>query len=112
MNDFRELIVWQKSMKLAKEVYLYSRKMPTEERFGLCSQLQRSAVSIPSNIAEGSKRGTRKDFGQFLKIASGSAAELETQMQLSEEIYHLSATSIHGLLKEVQKMLESMIKKF
>lgn len=111
MKDFRGLIVWQKSMDLAKEVYVFARKLPTEERFGLTNQLQRCGVSIPSNIAEGSKRGTRKDFGQFLRIASGSAAELETQLQLAGDIYGFEYPKAQLLLKEVQRMLESLIKK-
>ncbi len=111
MNDFRQLIVWQKSMILAKEIYAYTRKLPREERYGLSSQLQRCGVSIPSNIAEGSKRGTRKDFSQFLRIASGSAAELETQLELAKDIYGHPPSQAQPLLKEVQKMLESFIKK-
>lgn len=110
MNDFRQLIVWQKSMTLAKEIYSYTKKLPSDERFGLSSQLQRSGISIPSNIAEGSKRGTRKDFSQFLRIASGSAAELETQLELASDIYSQPASKALPLLKEVQKMLESFIK--
>lgn len=111
MKDFRELIVWQKAMTLAKEVYVYTRKLPLEERFGLSGQMQRCGISIPSNIAEGSKRGTRKDFGQFLRIASGSAAELETQFQLANDIYGFEYPKARELLKEVQRMLESLIKK-
>ncbi len=111
MNDFRQLIVWQKSMALAKEIYVYAEKLPSKERFGLVSQLQRCGVSIPSNIAEGSKRGTRKDFAQFLRIASGSAAELETQLELARSIYGNPAPKAESLLKEVQKMLETFIKK-
>ncbi len=98
-------------MILAKEIYSYTKKLPSEERFGLTSQLQRCGISIPSNIAEGSKRGTRKDFGQFLRIASGSAAELETQLLLAHDIYGISAEKSLSLLKEIQKMLEAFIKK-
>ncbi len=98
-------------MALAKEVYAYTKKLPSEERFGLSSQLQRCGVSIPSNIAEGSKRGTHKDFCQFLRVASGSAAELETQLELASAIYGHPASKAYPLLKEVQKMLESFIKK-
>lgn len=111
MSDFRELTVWQKSMTLTREVYVSTKSLPADERFGLMSQLRRCTVSIPSNIAEGSKRGTKKDFMQFLRIASGSAAELETQLLLVEDIYGLSSTKSMELLKEVQKMLESLMKR-
>lgn len=98
-------------MSLARDVYLITKKLPPEEKFGLVNQLRRCAVSIPSNIAEGSKRRTKQDFIQFLKIASGSAAELETQLLLTQDIYKVSTTAIRELLKEVQKMLEVLMKK-
>ncbi len=110
MSDFRELTVWQKAMFLAREVYRATRTLPAEEKFGLIGQLRRCAVSIPSNIAEGSKR-TKQDFMQFLKIASGSAAELETQLLLAEDIYNLPSQELLATLKEVQKMLETLMKR-
>lgn len=111
MKDFRSLIVWQKSMVLTKEIYTFSAQLPEEEKFGLISQIRRCAVSIPSNIAEGSKRNTDKDYKQFIKIASGSAAELETQLQLVKDIFGMEDKLINNLLKEVQKMLEVFSKK-
>src|SRR3989338_4409072 len=111
MLSFKELIVWQKSMDLAKQVYDISRKLPSEERYGLASQMQRCAVSIPSNIAEGNKRNTAKDYVQFLRIASGSAAELETQLLLAMDLYKIEISPEPSLLTEVQKMLEVMKKK-
>lgn len=111
-SAFRRLIVWQKSMTLAEQVYKLARELPRDELYGLISQLRRCAVSIPSNIAEGSKRGTKKDFGQFLRIASGSAAELETQLELSRTLYGKPISSdVFAQLSEVQKMLESLIRK-
>jgi four helix bundle protein len=110
MKDFRSLIVWQKSMILAREVYTETKQLPDEERYGLTSQIRRSVISIPSNIAEGSKRGTKKDFIHFLRISSGSAAELETQLQLATDIYQAHFQSIE-ILKEVQRMLESLMRK-
>jgi four helix bundle protein len=104
--SFKELIVWQKSMTLVKLVYQVSRKLPAEERYGLASQMQRCAVSIPSNIAEGNKRATVKDYMQFLRTASGSAAELETQLLLVKDVYSLDVSREHDLLEEVQKMLQ------
>lgn len=111
MADFRSLLVWQKRIVLVKEVYLCTRALPKEELFGLTSQMRRCAVSIPSNIAEGSKRGTKKDFIQLLRIASGSAAELETQLLIVSDLYTVNTDTAHGLLKEVQKMLQSLIKR-
>ena len=109
--SFKELIVWQKSMTLVKLVYQISRKLPIEERYGLASQMQRCAVSIPSNIAEGNKRTTVKDYMQFLRTASGSAAELETQLLLVKDVYDLNVSKELNLLEEVQKMLQVMKRK-
>ena len=111
MLSFKELIVWQKSMTLVKFVYQISRKLPVEERYGLASQMQRCAVSIPSNIAEGNKRTTAKDYAQFLRMASGSAAELETQLLLIKDVYNLDVSKELGLLEEIQKMLQVMKRK-
>ena len=80
IESFKDLIVWQKSMSLVKEVYVITSNFPKSEIYGLTSQMRRAAVSIPSNIAEGKKRKTKNDYVQFLRIANGSAAELETQL--------------------------------
>lgn len=109
--SFKDLIVWRKSMDLTKRVYGIGRKLPSEERFGLISQMQRCAVSIPSNIAEGNKRTSAKDYVQFLRMASGSAAELETQLLLTKDIYNVDVASELALLDEVQKMLQVMKQK-
>jgi len=99
-------------MEVAKTVYDVVAELPSDERFGLTSQIRRSAISIPSNIAEGSKRRSKKDFIQFLRIAGGSAAELETQLLLADEIYGISAMErVYPTLNEVQKMIESLAKK-
>lgn len=98
-------------MDMAREVYVITANLPSEEKFGSTSQLRRCAVSIPSNIAEGSKRRTKQDFIQFLKIASGSAAELETQLLLAKDIYKLSIGRAFEILKETQRMLEALMKK-
>lgn len=98
-------------MKLAERVYALAKKMPVEERYGLIGQMQRSSVSIPSNIAEGSKRGGNKEYVQFLRVSRGSSAELETQLLLSESVYNIDSSEEMALLKEVQKMLESLLKK-
>jgi four helix bundle protein len=114
IQSFRDLMVWQKAMLLAKDTYKATTFLPKEEIYGLVSQIRRCAVSIPSNIAEGKERSTRKDFAQFLRIAQGSGAELETQILLSIQIYpdtekHFQAPL--ATLKEVQKMLSSIIMK-
>ena len=112
ISSFKELIVWQKAMKLAKEIYQVAEFLPKSEMYALSSQIRRSAVSIPSNIAEGSKRGTAKDYCQFLKIAQGSAAELETQLLLLQSIYvNIQVQQSLNLLEEVQKMLTTIIKR-
>ena len=85
-SHFRELEVWQLAMKLAKTVYHLTRTFPSAERFGLASQLQRSAVSVPSNIAEGNGRGGTREYQRFVSIAQGSIAELQTQLILADEL--------------------------
>ncbi len=111
---YKELIVWQKSVKLVVAVYDLTESFPKEEIYGLTSQMRRAAVSIASNIAEGRMRGTKKDFVQFLRIAFGSGAELETQIIVAKQLQktkNLDYQKIDSLLEEVMKMLNVMIKK-
>lgn len=82
IKSYRDLLVWQKAMALAEQVYAVTAELPPEERYGLMSQLRRAVVSIPSNIAEGHARESTKEFSRFLAIARGSLAELETQAEL------------------------------
>ena len=111
-KSFRDLIVWQKSLQLSFLVYEISRAFDESERYGLMSQIRRCSVSIPSNIAEGSRRGSKKEFLQFLRIADGSAAELETQLLIAQELYPtVDYSRANTLLEEVQKMLAVFIKK-
>ncbi|NOU61706.1 four helix bundle protein [Marinifilum caeruleilacunae] len=113
MKNFKKLTVWQKSMILVKNVYSLVNVLPKEEKYGLKSQITRSAISIPSNIAEGSSRSTDKDFKRFLEIALGSSFELETQLLLVKDL-KLSDKEVDGIIElvlEVQKMLQSLIKK-
>jgi len=86
ISHFRELEVWQLAMSLAKGVYELTSAFPREERYGLASQLQRSAVSVPSNIAEGNARVSTRDYARFVSMALGSCAELQTQLLLSREL--------------------------
>ena len=110
MHNFKNLKIWQKSRVLVKEVFLLTREFPAEEKFGLTSQILRSAYSVPSNIAEGSGRSSNKDFSRFLDISLGSAFELETQLILASDINYLSEEQllhIQDLLQEIQKMIYS-----
>lgn len=111
-NSYRDLIVWQKAMDLVLSMYALTEQFPTEERFNLISQMRRSAVSIPSNIAEGRYRGTRADYQQFLRIAFSSGAELETQIEITKRLpktMHLNYQEVDGLLSQVMKMLNTML---
>ncbi len=112
IRSYRDLIVWQKAMDIVSEVYALTAKFPKEELYGLASQMKDCAVSIPSNIAEGSRQGTTKSFRHFLTIAFGSGAELETQIEISKRLpfgKHLNFCNLDTLLDEVMKMLNKMI---
>ena len=113
VKSFKELLVWQKTMIATKMVYHLVKRLPHEELFALSSQIRRSAISIPSNIAEGQARNSTKEFLQFLSIAKGSKAELETQLILCVEINYLKYEDILPvitLLDEIGKMLNSLIR--
>lgn len=115
INSHKDLIVWQKSIRLCKVIYKLTEKFPKEEMYGLTSQMRRCSVSIPSNIAEGRNRGTRKNFAQFLRIALGSASELETQIEIAKELAYITnkdCIEAESLLNEISKMIMSLIKKF
>lgn len=111
IKGYKDLIVWQKSMDLVELVYRLTENFPKDETYGLRAQIRRSAVSLPSNIAEGTMRGTRKDFRQFIMIASGSGAELETQLEIAKRIKYVNLEEyykINSLLGEVTRMLSSL----
>lgn len=105
VSTHKDLNVWKKAMDLAAQVYSLTAKLPKEELYGLTSRIRRSAVSIPSNIAEGAARHSRKEFIQFLHIASGSVAELETQFLLAIQIGLLSGDHIISHVEELRKLL-------
>lgn len=112
LNSYKDLIVWQKSIELVKQIYLLVESLPKNETYGLSSQMTRAAVSIPSNIAEGYSRKNTKEYVRFLKISYGSGAELETQLIIAKELYkNLDCTAACSLLEEVMKMLNSLIQK-
>lgn len=111
-QGYKSLIVWQKAVALAREVYNVSKKFPPIEQYALGNQMRRAAVPIPSNIAEGNKCGTKKDYVQFLRIAHGSLAELETQLVIVEDLYpNIDIAQAQGLSDEVSRMLSTIIKK-
>lgn len=110
-KSYRDLKVWQKAYALAKDVYLLSSKLPKSEIYGLASQMQRAAVSVPSNIAEGQQRNGKNEFKQFLHIARDSAAELATQLQLSGEVYDIDAAPLLDRVDEIQRMLYALLQK-
>jgi four helix bundle protein len=114
INSYKDLTVWQKSMDLTVEIYEITERFPQTERFGLTSQMQRAAVSIPSNIAEGQKRNHLPEYLQFLSISYGSGAELETQLEICRklpQLKRLDYSKAELLLEEVMKMLNVMISK-
>jgi len=105
MRNYYDLQIWHKSKELVKDAYAFTALLPDSERFGLISQIQRSAVSIPSNIAEGCGRDGNKEFIHFLDIARGSLNELETQIIISTDIHNVCGKEILGKAGEVSKML-------
>jgi len=112
IKSYKELIVWQKSMVLVSDIYKVSASFPDSEKFGLTSQMRRASVSIPSNIAEGWGRLSRKNYIQFLRISRGSLFELETQLLITKELNYISDVEIiNNLITEISKMLNSLIKK-
>ena len=110
-HNFRELNSWKISFELVREVYLACQKLPDDERFGLKSQIQRSAVSIPSNIAEGSGRTSDKEFVHFLNIAISSSYELETQLLLCSEIYSIEVSELIPKLENLQRLIGGLKRK-
>lgn len=107
MNKFEDLKIWIKSMDLVEKVYLMTENLPGEERYGLVSQIKRSSISIPSNIAEGAGRNSVKEFIHFLSIANGSLSELKTQLLLVIRLNLIDRNQINHLIDlcdEIQKM--------
>ncbi|CAG0926399.1 hypothetical protein TFLX_00054 [Thermoflexales bacterium] len=114
MKDFRELKIWEKAHHLTLAIYHTTAAFPSEERYGLTSQMRRSAASIPTNIAEGCGRGSDDDFRRFLQIAMGSASELEYQLILAHDLGYLASADHERLstaVIEVKRMLASLITK-
>lgn len=104
MQRFTELKVWQQSHALALEVYRLSQSFPSEERFGITSQLRRAVLSVPTNIVEGSKRSSRQDYARFLNVAEGSLAEAEDLMIFSRDIGYVTAEAAMRILSELARI--------
>jgi four helix bundle protein len=114
MKSYRDLIVWQKSMNLVTLIYKLVLELPENEKYGLTPQIKRSAISIPSNIAEGYGRNYRKDYSRFLQIARGSLFENQTQLEIAVNLDFIKVENLNEIKElsiEVEKMLNSLIKK-
>ena len=112
VKSYRDLVAWQRARELVKETYLLTAEFPVGERFGLVSQMDRAAVSIPSNIAEGYGRATTQDYLHFLRIARGSAYELETQLVLAEDLGlcgREASSKVAATLQEVIRLLQGLV---
>jgi len=114
LSSHKDLVVWQKAMELVKEIYALTENFPKDELYGLRSQMERAGVSIPSQIAEGYMRRHSKEYIQFLSIAQGSSAELDTQILICKSLRkfdHIDFAKAETLSTEVSKMLFALIKK-
>jgi len=114
MRNFKQLLIWQKGFQIAVKSFQLTASFPKDEKFGLTTQLTRAAVSIPSNIAEGSSRTSSKDYNRFLEMSLGSSFEMETQLMIAEAVNFGEKEKRDDLLKEIdeeQKMLMSFISK-
>ncbi len=112
IHSYKNLIVWQRTMELVDEIYKLTAQFPKQEMYGLISQMRRASVSVASNIAEGRRRGGKKEFHQFLMVAYGSGAELETQIEIAKRQpfgKNLDYRKADTLLEEVMKMLNKII---
>lgn len=112
MRPHKKLEIWKKGIEFVTKIYKLTRGFPDNEKFGLVSQMRRSAVSIPSNIAEGAARVSKKEFVRFLSIAQGSTSELETQLIISNNLGFLEERDIYLLdeLDEISRMINGLIK--
>ena len=114
VESYKDLVVWQKSMLLVKEVYVLLRFLPNEEKYALADQMRRAVVSIPSNIAEGYGRNSTNDYVRFLNIARGSIYELDTQLNVCVMLGYIAeeqSENTFDLLQEVGKMINALAKK-
>ncbi|MCF7566837.1 four helix bundle protein [Sabulilitoribacter arenilitoris] len=114
MRDFKKLDIWKNGIELVKQVYQLSDKLPSEEKFGLRSQIIRASISVPSNIAEGCSRNSEVEFKRFLEIAMGSLFEVETQLIIAQELNFIEEKELETIFTLIQKegkMINSLINK-
>jgi four helix bundle protein len=114
VRHYRDLLVWQKAIAWVERVYAITREWPSEEKYGLTSQVRRSAISVPSNVAEGCARRSSGDFLRFLSIARGSLAEAETQLIIAERLGYVGQAELVALLEdaaEISRMMAGLINK-
>lgn len=112
MENYKNLLVWQKGVALVKKIYILTRDFPKDELYGLTSQMRRASISIPSNIAEGRMRESRKEFIRYLQIAIASGAELETQIEIAKHLEFGKTenfTMVENELDEIMRMLNKLI---
>lgn len=110
--DYKDLIVWQKAILLTQVIYSLTKQFPMDEVFGLTNQIRRAVISVPSNIAEGFNRGSDKEFIYFLRVAKGSAAEVETQLIISKKLNYINDDDVKpalDLYNEIVRMLGTLI---
>ena len=108
LQRFTELKVWQRSHALVLEIYRLTTKLPADERFGVVAQLRRAALSVPTNIAEGSKRENRQDYARFLNIAEGSLVEAEYLLMVSRDLGYLTAEAVAPVLQEIKEIAQML----
>ena len=111
MHQFKELEIWKRSRQFCSEIYHVTSSFPNDEKFGLTNQLRRAAVSIPSNIAEGSSRNSNKDFSRFLEIAIGSSYEIETQLLIASDLKFITTDESEKLINQLNEIIK-MISRF
>ncbi len=114
ITTYRQLNIWKEAIKLVKEIYKLTEKFPKAEQYSLSSQMQRAAISIPSNVAEGFRRYHNKEYKQFLYISSGSCAELETQLTIAMELSYIQNSDHDRFLERLDyigRMISNLIKK-
>lgn len=111
MHQFKELEIWKRSRLFCSQIYTITSKFPNDEKFGLTNQLRRAAISIPSNIAEGSSRNSNKDFARFLEIAIGSAYEIETQLLIALDLDFIKLYELEKSVVELNEIIK-MISRF
>lgn len=114
IKSYRELLIWQKSILVVTNIYKLTRDFPKEELFGITSQMRRCAISIPSNIVEGFGRNSQGDFKRFLNISLGSIYELQTQIEISQNLEYLNTENYKYLMEscvELEKMMNSLVSK-